>query len=137
MNDDHNVAADDLRSFFDRLVRLDGERRGIADDMREVRSEAKAHGFDPAALTKMLARYRKDPMELITADGVLATYEAALGINAQAVGVLSTSRRADGSFDIMIVPPQETAAAKRLTRKQEKLREQVALAAASAAARKG
>jgi hypothetical protein len=43
---DGNVAADQLRLFIERIERLHEERRGIADDIRDVFAEAKANGYD-------------------------------------------------------------------------------------------
>lgn len=129
------AAADQLRLFFEQLVRLDIARREISEDMADVRKEAKAHGFDTKVLSKMVERHRKDPSALIEFDGILETYEAALGVNAQAAGMLSTRRAEDGSFEVAIAPPQASAAARRLTRKQEQLRDQMALAAAAQMAR--
>ena len=41
------VAADQLRLFIERIERLEEEKKGIADDIRDVYAEAKANGYDP------------------------------------------------------------------------------------------
>jgi uncharacterized protein (UPF0335 family) len=54
-------------------------RRGIADDIRDVYSEAKANGYDPKIM-RMVVRLRK--METHTRqeqDAVLETYRSAIG----------------------------------------------------------
>ena len=69
-----------LRQFIERIERLEEERKGIADDIRDVYSEAKANGYDPKIM-RMVVRLRK--METHTRqeqDAILDTYRAALGL---------------------------------------------------------
>ena len=40
------VAADQLRLFIERIERLEEEKKAMADDIRDVYSEAKANGYD-------------------------------------------------------------------------------------------
>jgi len=49
-----NVAADELRLLIERIERLEEEKKGIADDIRDVYSEAKARGYD----AKIMRRWR-------------------------------------------------------------------------------
>src|SRR6266581_9611777 len=74
------VAADQLRLFIERIERLEEEKKGIADDVRDVYAEAKANGYDPKIM-RMIVRLRR--METHTRqeqDAVLDTYRAALGL---------------------------------------------------------
>ena len=74
-----NVAADQLRLFIERIERLEEEKKAIADDIRDVYSEAKANGYDPRIM-RMVVRLRK--MESHTRqeqDAILETYRAAIG----------------------------------------------------------
>lgn len=52
------VAADRLKSFIDRVERLEEEKKALTDDVREVYSEAKGSGFDVKVL-RILVRLRK------------------------------------------------------------------------------
>ena len=73
------VAADQLRLFIERIERLEEEKKGIADDVRDVYAEAKANGYDPKIM-RMIVRLRK--METHTRqeqDAILETYRQALG----------------------------------------------------------
>ena len=56
-----NVAADELRLLIERIERLEEEKKGIADDIRDVYSEAKANGFDTKIMRKIITLRRKDP----------------------------------------------------------------------------
>ena len=58
MSDVGGVAADRLKSFIDRIERLEEEKKALADDIREVYSEAKGSGFD-IKFIRLLIRLRK------------------------------------------------------------------------------
>jgi uncharacterized protein (UPF0335 family) len=78
---DGTIAADQLRLFIERIERLEEEKKAIADDVRDVYSEAKASGYDPRIM-RMVVRLRK--MESHTRqeqDAVLETYRSALGLS--------------------------------------------------------
>jgi uncharacterized protein (UPF0335 family) len=74
------IAADQLRLFIERIERLEEEKKGIADDIRDVYSEAKSQGYD-AKIMRQIVRLRKmtndDRAEM---EAVLETYKSALGL---------------------------------------------------------
>jgi uncharacterized protein (UPF0335 family) len=75
-----SVAADQLRLFIERIERLEEEKKGIGDDIKDVYAEAKANGYDPKIM-RMCVRLRK--METHTRQeqaAVLETYADALGL---------------------------------------------------------
>ena len=77
---DGTVAVDQLRLFIERVERLEEEKKGIADDIKDVYAEAKANGYDPTIM-RMIVRLRK--METHTRqeqDAILDTYRSALGL---------------------------------------------------------
>lgn len=45
MSDAHGVARDQLRSFIERIERLEEEKKTIADDIKDVYGEAKGTGL--------------------------------------------------------------------------------------------
>ncbi len=74
-------ATDDrLRLLIERVERLEEEKKGIADDIRDVYGEAKAVGYD-AKIMRQIVRLRKmkahDRQEM---EAILDTYKAALGL---------------------------------------------------------
>ena len=75
-------AADDrLRLLIERVERLEEEKKGIADDIKDVYSEAKAVGYD-AKLMRQIVRLRKmKPDDRREAEMMLDTYKNALGID--------------------------------------------------------
>lgn len=82
----HGIARDQLRSFVERLERLEEEKKTIADDIKDVYGEAKAMGFDTKILKKVIALRKKDDQERLEEDLVLDTYLHALGMIEQAPG---------------------------------------------------
>jgi uncharacterized protein (UPF0335 family) len=75
-----NVAADQLRLFIERIERLEEEKKGMADDIRDVYAEAKSQGYDSKTM-RAIVRLRK--MEKAARDeqaALLETYQLALGL---------------------------------------------------------
>ena len=74
------IQADQLRLLIERIERLEEEKKGIADDIRDVYSEAKSNGYD-AKIMRQIVRLRKmtndDRAEM---EAVLETYKSALGL---------------------------------------------------------
>jgi uncharacterized protein (UPF0335 family) len=80
MNDVYSVTADDLRQFIERYEQLAKEKQEIADQQKEVMTEAKGRGYDTAILLKIIAMRKKNPDELAEEEAVLEVYRAALGM---------------------------------------------------------
>lgn len=74
------VAADELRLLIERAERLEEEKQGISDDIRDVMSEAKSRGYDPKAIRKILAIRKKKKDEYQEEEAILETYLQALGM---------------------------------------------------------
>jgi uncharacterized protein (UPF0335 family) len=80
MSDAHGVARDQLRSFIERIERLEEEKKTIADDIKDVYGEAKGTGFDTKILKKVIAIRKQDKDERMEQEAILDTYLAALGM---------------------------------------------------------
>ena len=74
------VAADQLRLFIERIERLEEEKKAIADDVRDVYSEAKANGYCTKTMRKVIALRRMEAHDRQEADALIETYRAALGL---------------------------------------------------------
>jgi uncharacterized protein (UPF0335 family) len=74
------VSDDQLRLFIERIERLEEEKKGISDDVRDVYSEAKSQGYD-SKIMKQIVRLRKmsheDRQEM---EAILDLYKSALGL---------------------------------------------------------
>ena len=75
------VAADQLRLFIERIERLEEEKKGIADDIRDVYAEAKANGYDTKTMRKVVALRKMEKHVRDEADALLETYRTALGLH--------------------------------------------------------
>lgn len=80
MSDAHGVARDQLRSFIERIERLEEEKKTIAEDIKDVYGEAKGTGFEPKILKKVIAIRKQDKDERAEQEAILDTYLAALGM---------------------------------------------------------
>ena len=75
-----NVAADQLRLFIERIERLEDEKKGIADDIKDVYAESKSNGYDTKTMRKIVALRRMESHQRQEADALLETYRTALGL---------------------------------------------------------
>ncbi|WP_334545034.1 DUF2312 domain-containing protein [Rhizobium leguminosarum] len=75
-----NVAASELRQFIERVERLEEERQGIADDIKDIFGEAKSRGYDTKAMKTIIRLRKKDANERAEEESILQTYMAALGM---------------------------------------------------------
>ena len=74
------VARDQLRSFIERIERLEEEKKTIAEDIRDVFGEAKSQGYDTKIMRKVLALRKKDDQERMEEELILDQYLIALGM---------------------------------------------------------
>ena len=84
MSDTNGVAQDQLRSFVDRIERLEEEKKTINDDIKDVYAEAKGNGFDTKVLRKVIALRKQDADERQEQESILDLYLVALGMAPEA-----------------------------------------------------
>lgn len=73
-------AKSQLRAVVERIERLEEEKKGLADDIREVYGEAKANGFDTKALRAVVRMRASEPSERNEFEAIVELYRDALGI---------------------------------------------------------
>ena len=74
-------ATDDrLRLLIERIERLEDEKKGIADDVRDVYAEAKAVGYDPKIMRQIVRLRKMKPDDRSEQEMIQDTYKAALGM---------------------------------------------------------
>ena len=71
---------DRLKSFIERIERLEEEKKNILVDIKEVYSEAKSLGYEPKIMRKVLLIRKMDIDERLEQEALLDTYRNALGI---------------------------------------------------------
>ncbi|WP_419902331.1 DUF2312 domain-containing protein [Kiloniella sp.] len=74
------VAADRLRGFMERVERLEEEKKAIADDIKEIKSEAKSLGFDIKIFNIVLSLRKIDQQERLEIEELTDVYKHALGM---------------------------------------------------------
>jgi uncharacterized protein (UPF0335 family) len=76
----HRFAKDQLKAVVERVEKLEEEKKAIADDIKDVYAEAKAHGFDVKALRTIVRLRKQDMDERKEQEAILETYMHALGM---------------------------------------------------------
>jgi uncharacterized protein (UPF0335 family) len=75
------IAADQLRLFIERIERLEEEKKGIADDIKDVYAESKSNGYDTKTMRAIVRLRRMEKHHRDEAEMLLDTYKAALGLD--------------------------------------------------------
>ena len=75
-----HVAAEELKLLIERAERLEEEKKGISDDIKDVMGEAKSRGYDPKAIRKILGIRKKKREEYQEEQSILEVYMQALGM---------------------------------------------------------
>ena len=76
----HEIAKDQLKSFVERIERLEEEKKATADDIKDVYAEAKANGYDTKVLRKVVQIRKQDRNERLEQEAILDLYLEALGL---------------------------------------------------------
>ena len=80
MPDIGGIAGDRLKSFIERIERLEEERRTLGADLKEVYAEAKGTGFDTKIMRQVIRLRRMDKDDLDEQETLLDVYRRALGM---------------------------------------------------------
>ena len=74
------VAGKRLKSFLDRVERLEEEKKGLADDIKDIYAEAKGVGFDVKTMRKILRLRKMETDKRREEEELLELYKAAIGL---------------------------------------------------------
>jgi len=75
-----NIDDTKLKSYIERIERLDEDKSGIASDIRDVFAEAKSNGFDVKTMRQILKLRKMGASERTEAEYMLDLYTRALGM---------------------------------------------------------
>ena len=75
------IAADQLRLLIERIERLEEEKKGIADDIKDVYGEVKSTGFDVKTIRTIVRLRKMEKHHRDEAEALLETYKQALGLD--------------------------------------------------------
>jgi uncharacterized protein (UPF0335 family) len=75
------IAGDHLRSFIERIERLEEEKKALAEDIKEVYAEAKGTGFDVKIMRQLVRLRKMEDHDREEQEEILDLYKRALGMN--------------------------------------------------------
>ena len=76
----YRITREEIRSFVERIEQLNIEKNEIAEQQKEVFSEAKARGYDTRVLRKVVSLRKRDPQDLSEEEAILDIYREALDL---------------------------------------------------------
>ena len=76
-----SISAEQLRLLIERIERLEEEKKGISDDIKDVYNEAKSTGFDAKTIRTIVRLRKMEKHQLDEQDALLETYRNALGMS--------------------------------------------------------
>jgi uncharacterized protein (UPF0335 family) len=74
------ISADRLKSFIERIEKLEEERKAIGGDIRDIYSEAKGVGYDVKTMRKVVQLRKMDEADRAEQETLLDVYLHALGM---------------------------------------------------------
>lgn len=80
MPDVGGIAGERLKSFVERIERLEAEKEALAGDIKEVYAEAKGSGFDTKIIRQIIRLRKRDPDDIDEEETLLDLYKRALGM---------------------------------------------------------
>jgi uncharacterized protein (UPF0335 family) len=80
MADVGGIAGDRLKSFIERIERLEEERKALSNDIKEVYAEAKGTGFDTKIMRQVIRLRKMDKDDLDEQEALIDIYKRALGM---------------------------------------------------------
>ena len=80
MPDVEGIAGPQLKSFIERIERLEDEKRALGEDIKEVYTEAKGSGFEPKIMRQIIKIRRMDKEEHVEQETLLDLYKRALSM---------------------------------------------------------
>jgi uncharacterized protein (UPF0335 family) len=84
MADVGGVAVEQLKSFIERIERLEEEKSALSGDIKEVYAEAKGTGFEPKIMRQIIKIRKMDKDEVDEEESLLDLYKRALGMSPEA-----------------------------------------------------
>jgi len=78
----HNsVAGDELKLLFERIERMEEEKKGIAEDIRDIYTEAKSRGYDPKIMRQIVKLRAMDSDKRKEQQSLIDVYASAIGLD--------------------------------------------------------
>ena len=78
--DVENISGKRLKSFIERVERLEEEKAALGEDIKEVYAEAKGTGFEVKIMRRIVKLRKMDPDKRQEEDMLLELYQSAIGM---------------------------------------------------------
>lgn len=92
------IAGGQLRNFIERIERVEEEKKGLSEDIKEIYAQAKAVGFDPKIMRKCISLRKMDTADRQEQEALIEVYLRSIEqpfestpLAAASAGVSSTS----------------------------------------------
>ncbi|MBF0356535.1 MAG: DUF2312 domain-containing protein [Alphaproteobacteria bacterium] len=79
-NNKGGITGERLKSFIERVERLEEEKTALAADIKDVYSEAKSAGFDTKIIRQLIRIRKADPQDRKEQEELLELYMQAIGM---------------------------------------------------------
>ena len=76
----YSVTGEEIAQFVERYERLEQEKKGIAEEQKDVMAEAKGRGYDTTVLRRLIAIRARDPQDVAEQEAILELYKSAMGM---------------------------------------------------------
>lgn len=80
--DSRAITGERLKSFIERIERMEQEKAALMEDIKEIYGEAKSVGFDVKTMRKIISLRKIDTEKRREQDELLELYKAAIGMAA-------------------------------------------------------
>ncbi|MBB3066979.1 MULTISPECIES: DUF2312 domain-containing protein [Limibacillus] len=80
MADVAGVTGEQLKSYIERIERLEEEKKALAEDVKEVYAEAKGNGFDTKVMRKLISLRKMNASDRAEQEELLDLYKTAIGM---------------------------------------------------------
>jgi uncharacterized protein (UPF0335 family) len=77
---DSGVSGERLKSFIARIEKLEQDKAGIMDDIRDIYAEAKGTGFDVKIIRQIVRLRKMEQQKRREEEELLELYKAAIGM---------------------------------------------------------
>ncbi len=75
------ISSERLKSFIKRIEKLEEDKAAVAEDLKEVYSEAKGTGFDTKIIRKVISLRKMEVEKRREMDELLDLYKSAIGMD--------------------------------------------------------
>jgi uncharacterized protein (UPF0335 family) len=79
-SDKGGITGERLKSFIERVERLEEEKAALAADIKDVYAEAKSAGFDVKIIRQLIRIRKADPQDRREQEELLELYMQAIGM---------------------------------------------------------